>query len=490
MRALRPFLVLFAFALAVHGWAAAQMTTGPDAFISVRGVARDTVEVGEPLFVAARFEFSAGKLVIAPANKTWVDAVQVTLTGGGVSLRAVPTSPPEQSQAAIDEENAASAEWYFDQAAMSRLKPGDYVVKASLSVGDGTGWIGEATSDEATLRIVAPSDSLDRRVQHAAALANAAFVAKKPEEAARVLDPLLTDHPDNIRLLLLRAKACAQGGDVQSALICVYRADNVVSAQEWSHPSAALYDLRQQLLAAAFDPSQVSITPPAWTKPPASVLAPLETPGQDTAVVPTSASPTQSTVSVPTTTSTSAPTSATPAPPVAAQGPGTGKVVAVAELVESKILVDVNGQWAASAKAGSEYSTPNYGAVQMVGPPDVPDGNDSPKAWCHNGSATGLDWVELTFAKPVHATEVRVRQNYNPGAIVKVEAIDSTGASHLWWEGVDPARPPGALNAIAWFAVRVPQTEYLVAKIKLTLDLDAVVSYQEIDAVQLVGAGN
>lgn len=94
--------------------------------------------------------------------------------------------------------------------------------------------------------------------------------------------------------------------------------------------------------------------------------------------------------------------------------------------------------------------------------------------------------MEFTFANPVHATEIRVRQTNTPGAIVKVEAVDTNGTSHLWWEGVDPFGP--ATRDVAWFRVRVPRTDYTVVKMKLTLNLSAFPGWKQIDAAQLVGS--
>jgi hypothetical protein len=48
---------------------------------------------------------------------------------------------------------------------------------------------------------------------------------------------------------------------------------------------------------------------------------------------------------------------------------------------------------------------------------------------------------------------------------------------------------PPAIREIAWFAVRVPKTSYLVAKVKVTLKLPTVPGWKQIDAVQLVGEG-
>ena len=157
-----------------------------------------------------------------------------------------------------------------------------------------------------------------------------------------------------------------------------------------------------------------------------------------------------------------------------------------AELSDAKIVPDPAGQWAATAQAKTSYSSPEYGAVKATGAPNVSVGGNSSEAWCPAVRDQGMDWLELTFAKPVPATEVRVRQPDASGAIVKVEAIEPDGTSHVWWEGVDPSQSPG--REIIWFAVRVPKTSYAVARVKLTLNLASGPGFKEIDAVQLVAA--
>jgi hypothetical protein len=162
-------------------------------------------------------------------------------------------------------------------------------------------------------------------------------------------------------------------------------------------------------------------------------------------------------------------------------------LIPASALADATILADANGQWAASARASSEYGTPRYGAVQATGVPNIPLGmaGDNTDAWCPAEKNEGTAWLELTFANPVHSTEVRVRQNNAPGAIAKIEVITPDGTAHVWWEGVDPFVPP-AVREIAWFAVRVPRTAYLVAKVKITLNLAAVSGWKQIDAVHLV----
>ena len=162
-------------------------------------------------------------------------------------------------------------------------------------------------------------------------------------------------------------------------------------------------------------------------------------------------------------------------------------VVSLSELKDATIIADPAGQWAASATAGTKYGNTQYSPAQATGAPNISVPGNSPDAWCPENKNVGTDWLELTFAKPAHATEVRVRQNDAAGAITKIEAIEPDGTAHIWWEGVDPYKAP-AVREIVWFGVRGPKTSYLVAKVKISLDLTAGPGWKEIDALQLVGA--
>ncbi|MGE0145003.1 MAG: hypothetical protein AB7I09_20445 [Planctomycetota bacterium] len=450
----------------------------PQVSIALRGVERGELEQGEPWHVVVRLEAPADataplELVPDAGNVTACIHVELLRAGDGtVAATARAADAGTLPRVVLDEERIATGRWFFSAASMAAVARGDYLVRARLAVRGRAGWAGDVESATAKVRIVAPSTDPARVSVRALARAQDSLFAGSLADSARHLDAVLSKDPNDIEVLAMRAALSARGGNLVAARLLVARAVELAERARLDHPPFELLDLEQRLLAAP--PS--AAPPPAWTNPPAAVLERLPPAPEENAQ---SVTP-------------EVPVPETPEKPTPAEAPGTptiGVVVAAAELVEADILADADGQWVASAKAGSEYGTPAYGAVQLVGSPDVPDGNDNPKAWCHHSSAKGMEWVELTFATAVRATAVRVRQTYNPGAIVKVEAIDAAGASHVWWEGVDPARPPGALNAVAWFAVRVPKTDYLVARVKLTLDLDAVASWQEIDAVQLVGSG-
>ena len=163
-----------------------------------------------------------------------------------------------------------------------------------------------------------------------------------------------------------------------------------------------------------------------------------------------------------------------------------GQIVAASSLGDPSILADASGQWAESATAGTKYGKTQYAPAQATGAPNCMVAGNSPDAWCPENKNVGTDWLEVSFAKAVRATEVRVRQNDAVGAITKIEAISPDGTSHVWWQGVDPYTP-ARVREIVWFAVHVPKTDYLVVRVKITLNLATVPGWKEIDAVQLVG---
>jgi len=158
---------------------------------------------------------------------------------------------------------------------------------------------------------------------------------------------------------------------------------------------------------------------------------------------------------------------------------------------ESAILSDPHGQWATTAEASSYYggdngSKPRYGAIQATGAPNVPAYSDNPLSWTpKSGDSPTPEWLALTYARPVHATAVKIRQSAAPGVIARIELIEPDGGSHVLWEGTDSTAYPR--NSISWFVRESPRTDYLVNRIRLTLQTNRVWGWNEIDAVQLVG---
>ena len=139
-------------------------------------------------------------------------------------------------------------------------------------------------------------------------------------------------------------------------------------------------------------------------------------------------------------------------------------------------------QWAVAAAASSEYGDPDWAAFQATGTPDVNACGDYPKSWAPSGSST-REWLALTYAVPVHVTQVNIYQTYNPDQVVKVELIDSGANYHEVYTAQPAERDcPFVLN------VPVPRTDYLVTGVRITIDQSVLdLGWNEIDAVELVG---
>jgi hypothetical protein len=154
-------------------------------------------------------------------------------------------------------------------------------------------------------------------------------------------------------------------------------------------------------------------------------------------------------------------------------------------LRQDEIKNDPRGQWAVQAKASSAYNdaqgTAAYSASQATGTPDVEVYGHNNAAWTPKTLNGGIEWLELQFAKPVHATGVRVRESSGSGAVIKVDLFDEQGAPHTVWTGIDPTKD---LN---YLTVEFPRTAFKTARVKVTLATNTVYGFKQIDAVQLVG---
>jgi len=187
---------------------------------------------------------------------------------------------------------------------------------------------------------------------------------------------------------------------------------------------------------------------------------------------------------------------ATPAPTANAAAPGGADAAASAEtatkmaaanwaLQQDEIKNDPNGQWAIQATASSTYNdakgTAQWSANQATGAPNVDKYGDDGAAWAPKTQEGGIEWLDLKYPKPVHATEVRVRESCGSGAVIKIEVYDEQGGAHAIWQGNDPTKELNYLIA------KFPKTTFKTDRIKVTLATNVFPGWKEIDAVQLVG---
>ncbi len=160
-------------------------------------------------------------------------------------------------------------------------------------------------------------------------------------------------------------------------------------------------------------------------------------------------------------------------------------------LDEERIVNDTSGQFAVDAEASSTYAGENpepkapYTAWHAAGKPNVENYSDDGRSWVSKDADKGVEWLKLTFSKPVNAREIKIRQNMAPGAIIKVELIDSDGKSHTVWEGVDKTQYE--TDKISWFIAKFDKTPYKTKTVKITMATNSVPGWNEIDAVQLIG---
>lgn len=155
--------------------------------------------------------------------------------------------------------------------------------------------------------------------------------------------------------------------------------------------------------------------------------------------------------------------------------------------MEDKYLNDPLGQWATSA-TGSSSATDGAGKPyehmlpsQLAG---APDGN----AWQNKSSDMGFEWVQLEYAKPVNATEVRLVVEGNAGveALNKVELQDTNGKWNTVWTGISDVKQDKR-GARTWFVKSFPKTAYKVKAVKYTVANNVSTGDKIFDAGQLVG---
>ena len=126
---------------------------------------------------------------------------------------------------------------------------------------------------------------------------------------------------------------------------------------------------------------------------------------------------------------------------------------------------------------------PEYNAMQAAGPPDADPAQDDPKAWASKRSDMGVQWIELTYRPPLAATRARIFEVNSAGAVIEIQVVDAQGNRRTAWRGHDPLRKPGV------FEVALDTEGMKIAKLRVILDTSRRPGWNEIDAVELLGAG-
>lgn len=141
-------------------------------------------------------------------------------------------------------------------------------------------------------------------------------------------------------------------------------------------------------------------------------------------------------------------------------------------------------QWASAAEASSEYTGDSWSARQVTGAPDTPEAGDKVTAWAAFSVDEQEETLTLTFNFAVIPTGIEIYESYNPGAVSKIEVLDSnTDEWVVVWEGV--ADTIG--EEIAIFSPPLTAVDFATNQVRITIDEPSVPSWNEIDAVKLIG---
>ena len=124
----------------------------------------------------------------------------------------------------------------------------------------------------------------------------------------------------------------------------------------------------------------------------------------------------------------------------------------------------------------------SYAGGKATGTPDGDEhGRDSPNAWCPAPMSSGGEWLKLSYGKPVEISEIAIHESYATGALSRVVALMPDGKERVLWEGKEPVEPPPVQRIVPVPpGVRMDQ-------IRIELDTTRTNTWQEIDAVELVG---
>ena len=156
--------------------------------------------------------------------------------------------------------------------------------------------------------------------------------------------------------------------------------------------------------------------------------------------------------------------------------------------MEDQYINDPRAQWANSAKASSTFGDDGGAKPSEVNVAANATGAVDGKTWTNNHQDVGFDWLQVGFAKPVTATEVRIVFESGNGveAVSKVELADEQGNWTTVWSGLSATKADSRGNR-TWFVQKFDKTAFKANAVKVTLANNVQRGYKVVDAVQLVG---
>lgn len=154
-------------------------------------------------------------------------------------------------------------------------------------------------------------------------------------------------------------------------------------------------------------------------------------------------------------------------------------------ILSSQAHATVTEQWANSViDFSSQYSGDSWAAKQALGAPDTNSYGDIRTAWASSTINGSQQFLTLGFADPVHSIGALIRESYGNGFVTRIDAIDTYGAAHQVWQGVDNSQPGQVVD----FRTSWQATSFLTQALKIYVNTNHNLgAWEEIDAVQLQG---
>jgi hypothetical protein len=133
----------------------------------------------------------------------------------------------------------------------------------------------------------------------------------------------------------------------------------------------------------------------------------------------------------------------------------------------------------------TQYNASTWAAAQVLGAPDRPTYGDFAGAWAPAPQNGSLEFISVGFDTAVYANGATIREVFGNGFVYQVDVIDTLGALHTVWSGVDGSAPGTPVD----FALTWNTTSYLVKGLKVYTDTNHNMgAWEEIDSIQLAGS--
>ncbi|MFD2569109.1 OmpA family protein [Spirosoma soli] len=142
-------------------------------------------------------------------------------------------------------------------------------------------------------------------------------------------------------------------------------------------------------------------------------------------------------------------------------------------------------QWAnrvvgVSSEKKGEVTGEQYKASQALGRPSkLPQLGETPCAWApFYADGTADEWIQVGFEKPIRAQQIVIAENVNPGAVIRVIAIDEKGKEHAVYEanGIQARQDP-------LLHVFLKDSAFVCHQVKVVMNGAALKGINQIDAI-------